>query len=573
MSENSLKIGLDILEKIDADGGNTTPEQLSISFQIQPDEALEILKYGSHLGIFFDVFNPANPMKTEFQLKDIILEKVHAGVDCSELDEFSDFVKKYYGEVKDSTIYLDVELTDLREEVLMALSLKHRQKATELIVGEFEKRENIFTTRDDLKSEMWIYKNGIYLPQGKSFVKEFCRKILGKAITLQFINEVILKIEIDTFIEADQFFSNNNPFEVPIIDGILHILERKIYPFSPKKIFFNKLPIKYNPSAKCPKITEHFKTILRDESDVNVMFELFGYTLLKENKLETAFMFVGDGRNGKTKTLELMKRFLGVENCSGLPLTALTDDSFTLCEIFGKMVNLAGDLSYHELKEAGTIKMLIGRDLIHARRKFLHGLKFVNYAKLIFACNELPRIYDMTDGFWTKWILLEFPFKFVSSEEMKDLSSEEKQNCKLINTNIIMEISTPEEMSGLLNEALEGLKRILKAEKFSYSKGTQEVKEMWIRKSDSFMAFCLDFVKEDFESRTSKQELRRQYNIYCRAHKLRGSSDKAIKITLENMFGATDMQGSDFDRYWNGIKLKQQIKSEDTEQIIVQKIK
>lgn len=553
-------IALKIIEKIDANGGTITPEDFSSYFHVRPEPALEILKYGSQVGVFLNILDNSNPMKGEFLLKSIILDKIRAGYKCPEIEEFNDFIEKYHGNTRDISIVFDEDLTNLQKQVITALALKQRQRATELLVKQLERDKYLFTTRDDLKSEMWIYKDGIYLPQGKSFVKEFCRRILGQAYTIQFVNEVIGKIEADTYIEADVFFSNNYPLEVPILDGILHILEKKLYPFSPKKIFFNKLPIRYDTKATCPKITTHFETILREKDDVTVIFELFGYCLLKENKLETAFMFAGNGRNGKTKTLELIKKFLGADNCSALSLKALTEDSFTLCEIFGKMVNLAGDLSYHDLKEAGIIKMLIGRDVMQAKRKFLRDLKFVSYAKLLFACNELPRIYDMTDGFWTKWILLDFPYKFITQEDMDKLSAEEKENCKIINPNIIQEISTPEEMSGLLNKALEGLDNILSANKFSYSKGTKEVKEMWIRKSDSFTAFCLDFVQESFESRLPKREVRRRYALYCKSHNIRGSSDKAIKITLENMFGASEMQASkydDYERYWEGIKFKE----------------
>ena len=41
-------------------------------------------------------------------------------------------------------------------------------------------------------------------------------------------------------------------------------------------------------------------------------------------------------------------------------------NEFEINELYGKLVNLTGDLSYHELKETGMLKQLIGRDLITA---------------------------------------------------------------------------------------------------------------------------------------------------------------------------------------------------------------
>ena len=119
-------------------------------------------------------------------------------------------------------------------------------------------------------------------------------------------------------------------------------------------------------------------------------------------------MFVGDGRSGKGKTLLLLKKFIGANNCSSVPLTELTPSSTSVYELFGKKVNMAGDLSFTDLKDTGMFKQLTGRDLITAKRKYLRDFFFENTAKLMFACNELPKVYDTSQGFWSRWMLLRF---------------------------------------------------------------------------------------------------------------------------------------------------------------------
>ncbi|HDK42843.1 MAG TPA: hypothetical protein ENG87_05660 [Candidatus Pacearchaeota archaeon] len=448
----------------------------------------------------------------------------------------------------------------LQKKVLFALNNRDREKATELIVKEIENNNFIYTTRDDIKTEMWVYDKGIYVPQGKSFIKEFCRKVLEGAFTSHLSSMVIAKIEADTFINHDEFFGTNYIYEVPLLNGILNIKTKELSSHTPKKIFFNKIPIEYDPSQECPNVVEHLSTILKNPDDIPVLLEIFGYLLLKEYRVEKAVMFVGAGRNGKSKTVELMKRFVGVENCSSLPLKALHEESFSLSELFGKMANLASDLSKTDLKETGMIKSLIGRDTIQAKRKFLRDLIFVNYAKMIFAANELPKIYDTTDGFWTKWVLIEFPYKFVTQKVYDTLKEEERENHKIMNPDIIEKLTTPEELSGLLNLALEHLDILMENKDFSYSKNTREVKDLWIRKSDSFTAFCYDHVEEDYDNKVDKKILRRLYHQYRKKHKVSSCSDKAIKITLENMYGASETQdaygSNDRNRYWEGIKIK-----------------
>ena len=196
---------------------------------------------------------------------------------------------------------------NLQSEIMVLLIKKDKDQATENIVGTIMEHNHIYTTRDDEKSEMWIYREGIYVPQAKTYIKEFCRRVLLQAYTSQLGNRVIAKIETDTYIEQEEFFQNTNTEEVAIENGILNIMTRKLTTFTPNKKFFNKLPIKYDTNAECPAITKHFETILKYEEDLPVIEELFGYLLLREYKLETAFMFIGSGRNGKSKTLELMK--------------------------------------------------------------------------------------------------------------------------------------------------------------------------------------------------------------------------------------------------------------------------
>ena len=442
----------------------------------------------------------------------------------------------------------------IKNDIKNLILSRQEDAASEEITKYILKNHHIYTTRDDIKSEIWYYLDGIYVPNGRSLIKENTRNILEDAYTAQRVNKVIVKIEADTQIEHDEFFKNESIEEIPIKNGILNIFTRVITPFSPERIFFNKLPIEYNIDAKCDNIIKFFSDVLKDKSDTNVMFELIGFCLMKEYRFEKSFMFIGGGRNGKGKTLSLIKRFLGVENCSSIPLAQINSGSTSVCELHGRLANIAGDLSNTDLKDTGMFKQITGRDLITAKRKYLNDLFFENYAKVIFACNELPKVYDLSDGFWSRWMLFEFPYKFVKENEYNNLKV--KGNNKIMDESIIDKISTDEELSGLLNMVLDGLQRILENKGFSYSKGTEEVKDLWIRKSDSFTAFCIDCVEEQLNGQVLKKDIRRKFGKYCKNHKIPGASDTAIKIVLENKFGAYDSQGSYGDRIWEGIRLK-----------------
>jgi len=440
-------------------------------------------------------------------------------------------------------------------EFLKLVKDKQLGNASEVIVKYILDNNYIITSKDDEKNEMWIYKDGIYVPQGKSEVKQIMRDLLGSVYNTYYYNLVMAKLEADTMVDIDSFFNNVNIDEVPVKNGILNLFTRELKPFSPEKVFFNKLPVEYNPISTCPQIDKFLSEVLAHEEDREVFYELGGFCLYKEYKFEKAFMLLGDGRNGKDKTLELIKRTIGIENCCSVPLSSIVPDSFIISEFFGKMVNVAGDIDNRDLKDTGTFKGLTGRSIQTSPRKFKKPITFVNYAKFIFACNNLPMVYDTSKGFWDRWILLEFPYTFVTKQEL-----EESKNpmFKLRDESIIEKITTPEELSGLLNKFLHGLDKLVQFKTFSSTKGSEEVKNFWIRKSNSAMAFCIDCVEEG-DGMILKKSFRKKYTDYCKKHKVIVKSDYVIKRTLEELYGSiegTNKVLDNYERTWEGIKWK-----------------
>ncbi len=515
-----------------------------------------------------------------FKIKDLKLSKTDKKYIDDELNKTKLDLKSYKTTIKNLIKELELEINyeDIEEEfkkirfeeniennqrnVLMLLARgrkEDKREATELMVEIILKKEKIYTIRDEIKTEMWIYSNGIYLPEGISRVKGNVRIILGDAYNLSIVNEVIQKIVVDTYIDGKQFFEVKNIHKIVVENGILNMESNKIEPFNPKEFYFQKIPVSFDPSKDCPYIRKYFREVLKNGDDIQVIQELFGYLLLKDYPYEKAFMFSGSGRNGKGKTISLMKTFIGSKNVKNIPLQQLEKSEFVVNELLNKLANLSADISKTALKETGVFKALTGRDLISAQRKFLNSVDFVNYAKMIFCANELPISYDLTFAFFNRWVIIDFPYKFLTKKDYENTT--DKKNVKIADEDIIGKITTKDELSGLLNWALEGLHRLLKQKGFSYSFSTEEVKKKWLRRSNSFNAFCMDCINEDYTSRIKKDELRKVYVNYCRKHKLNPSGDKIIKGVLISMFGAgeerkTDVNG-DVVNCWEGISFCQ----------------
>jgi putative DNA primase/helicase len=298
-----------------------------------------------------------------------------------------------------------------------------------------------------------------------------------------------------------------------------------------------------------------------------VIQELFGYLLWKEYNIERAIMLIGTGRNGKSKLMELMKRFIGPENCSSVKLQDMEGDNFNTIELHKKHANLCGDIDDRALKFTGSFKELTGRDLVKANRKFKTSLHFENYAKMVFSANQLPKTRDITEAFFMRWIILEFPYTFYNDEEYE--TNKKNHYAKLRDPDIINKIVTPEEMSGLFNWSLQGLERLQKQKDFSFNKSTNQVKKMWIRKSDSFKAFCMDHLRESYGGSIKTSELHHEYIAYCKENELKPVGEKSMTHSLITEYGASRRQIMiEGDRFyiWEGVKFIDGSEVEDVDQ-------
>lgn len=457
-------------------------------------------------------------------------------------------------------------LEKLRKDVMEDLAKSEKDKASEKIVDYIKENEKVYSIRNDKVQEIWIYKRGIYIPQGKSYAESLIREILGNAYTTQFFNRCLDKLKIDTYIEQEEFFKEPPVNLIPVENGILDIFDLesdlkniKLLPFNPDIKFFNKLPVKFVEGADCPNIKKFFDDVLR-EDDVKTIQEIVGNVLLRENKFETAEILIGDGRNGKSKTLDIIRRFVGIENCAEITLDSMDKDEFALAELHKKLVNLCGEISKNAIKDTSKLRKLVARDLISAQRKFLGRVNFYNYSKQIFCMNILPRVDGETFGFYARINKIEFPYTFLDTQEINSPDYEHipKELKKIKDPDIIQKITTPEELSGLLNWALKGLVRLLLNKGFTKSSTSKEIEKWWLRKSNSFSAFFEDYLELNENETIVKKELKEIYLNYCKKFGLKEQSDKVIKFFLENKDVFSE-RNAIREYVWMGIKFKENI--------------
>lgn len=368
-----------------------------------------------------------------------------------------------------------------------------------LLADELMEKEKFITFVTN--KEIYVWKEGYFQLLGEITIEQYCEELLKEEFRKNRFLEVTEYIRACTFV---------NPYEpdkqlMNVENGVLNVETKELTPHNPELLFFNKLAVKFDPEQKGEKICKFIREITGSEEDAKVLEEVVGYCLYRSYPFQKALALVGEGANGKSTFLGLVKTFLGHDNVSGRGLVDLERNRFAKASLFGKLANIYADLSDDTLERTGTFKMLTGGDVIEAEKKFKNSFTFVNYTKFLFSCNKLPEVYDDTDAFFRRWIILVFPNIFYGDK---------------CDPNILKKLTTPEELSGLLNIALEGLKRLLENNGFSYSKSTEETREDYIRKSDPLAAFLMDCIEEEQDDILLKQPLYSLFAFYCRKNNL-----------------------------------------------------
>lgn len=313
--------------------------------------------------------------------------------------------------------------------------------------------------------------------------------------------------------------------KITVQNGIVDVVSGQLLPFTPNEFIVNKLPVNYDATAQCPEIIKFFNEI--SPSDLRLQFEeIFGYCLYQELPIHKATVLLGEGRNGKSTFLDLLTLFLGRENVSHVTLQQMCEGKFELAELYGKLVNVCDDLPGASLKAVGTFKWVTGNAPIMAQRKHKDPFNFWNTAKMLFGCNKLPRPSEDTIAYFSRFNIIPFNRFFIGETDDKEK---------------LKKISTPTELSGLLNLALAGLKRLLANGDFTNCKSIEENRQLYIRSSDSCKAFVEEQLEESMEPTDyiPTETIYQLYVTYCQENRLpkiepKTSLTRAIRQTFPN---------------------------------------
>lgn len=373
----------------------------------------------------------------------------------------------------------------------------------DLILSKF----SIFTMVDT--KEIYIYKEGVYKNNGSlaklgTVIREISKNH-GHLASTAFVKEVIAYIQDYTFVDREKVDDGNY---INFSNGLFNLSIWELEAHRNDYYSIRQIPVDYDPAATCPNI-EKFLSEVVDPENIPLIYEWIGLSLIPETKYQKALMLYGKGGNGKTVFLNLFVKFLGIENIARESLQKLETDKYSVANLYGKLMNICPDIPSNTLHTTDIFKQLAGDDhFIRGERKYQDAFSFKNTARLTFSANQLPK-GNIDYAFSRRWILINFPNSFENNQD-KELDN------KL----------TPE-LSGLLNLALTGLKRLQENGEFSNSKSVDETQKEYVINSNPVQAF-LDECTEASDENEIHIEMYYSYELWA--------LEKEIKVIGYNRF-------------------------------------
>jgi len=320
---------------------------------------------------------------------------------------------------------------------------------------------------------------------------------------------------------------DKNPYLLCCENGTLDLRDGSFYAHSPQDMITKMANVVYNSQACSPLWLQHLNTVMEGDQEKALYFQkCVGASLIGTNKYCTIFVLYGSStRNGKSVTMDTIIKMLGSYGAVSNPETfaqknmangsAHCDD---LARLAGKRIVSIPEVENTMTLSSSLVKRVTGDGEITVRAIFEQQSSFTPQFSLFFHTNYLPRVNDMSMFASGRIKVIPFTHFFAPSER---------------NPNMVAELTTPENLSGILNWALEGLRRI-ESEGFEPPASVLEATGQYSQESDRVGNFVEEHMEKDRNSYAPTKSVFELYRQWCESCGLRPGREQDFKKNLEN---------------------------------------
>ena len=305
------------------------------------------------------------------------------------------------------------------------------------------------------------------------------------------------------------------------------------------KVVRNRLPVNYHPDAQPPVIWLSFLNGLLYPEDIPTLQEFIGYCLIPSNKGQRMMVIKGNGGEGKSQIGSVLSAIFGTNMKDG-SIGKISKDRFARADLEHILLCVDDDMCMEALRQTNYVKSIVtaqGRmDLERKNKQSYQGWMFCRL--LAFSNGDLQALYDRSDGFYRRQLVLTTKEKPVGRADDPDLAEKMKA-----------------EAEGIFLWAFEGLQRLAANNfKFTESDRIRANREAVKRDNNNIFDFMDSegYIRRKADASISSKDFYAIYRLWCEENSLaplkaRSFSDAMVanakKFNLEHCNNITNSAG------------------------------
>ena len=237
---------------------------------------------------------------------------------------------------------------------------------------------------------------------------------------------------------------DSDPHLLGVGNGVVDLKSGLLRPGLPEDRITMRVPVEYDPNATCPRWENFLHQVFQGDSElIGFIQRAVGYSLTGSVKEQVLFLCYGNGANGKSVFLTVLRHLAG-DYAQNIPFTvlelqqrpSLTND---LAAMAGRRLVTSSETNESTRLNEARIKALTGGDPITARFLYSESFTYEPVAKFWLAVNHLPQVRDDSHGFWRRVRVLPFNVLFKGEDADQELP-----------------VKLRDELPGILNWAVQG---------------------------------------------------------------------------------------------------------------------
>lgn len=338
------------------------------------------------------------------------------------------------------------------------------------------------------------YRHGVWEKRADNLIRGYLAALLGNWANGSKLDTLLKYLKAET--TTEEMFNRQAIFNFR--NCILDLPTGKQHEHNEGYMSSVQAKFDYDPKADCVLWKKFIREIMAErEASMQLLQEMVGYCLYTDSSLQKCFFLMGDGANGKSVFLNVIRAVFGEANVSNVEMSSLIEP-FQRINLINSLVNISTETSSNVKGAESIFKQIVVGDTINGCYKNKDFVNFNPRCVMISACNEYIKSRDTTTGFLRRICFIDFPCKFEG--EKADIELEGKLKA---------------ELPGIFNWAYEGYLRLHEQKRFTETPEQKQMMEEFIQIMNPVAAFIRECLSEQ-TGRIERGELYLKYAGWCK---------------------------------------------------------